>query len=288
MTLIISVLTDQYVALVSDRRITERRGNLITRQEDTDTKTFNLYGQFLMGFSGLARIDGLRIEAWVSKVLKNVPPPEYFNVLAREIDIAFRGLGCAGKIPHSFLAAGYASIQPDGRVYPLNVVISNNIDCDGKYSAHEPSDHFGIYLGPLGNRRRAIHSVGWTMRESTIRALDHRIRVVTKGEPSNPSLAIGPLVTALRDTARHSKEYVGKEALFASLPRLAVPCPGIAMGQVDFRKTAAALFLPNEARNADDAVMYAPACISPQIHIMGARVYSGMPSTPLGHEEGWG
>lgn len=85
MTLIISVLTDQYVALVSDRRITTTGGGKPKRQEDSDIKTFNLYGQFIMGFTGLARIDGLRMEAWVSKVLTGVPAHEYFTVLRDEI-----------------------------------------------------------------------------------------------------------------------------------------------------------------------------------------------------------
>jgi hypothetical protein len=274
-TLIVSVLTEQYVALVSDRRTTWTQEDVVTRQEDTDTKTFNMYGQFLMGFSGLARINGLRIERWVGHVLAQVPSHEYFNVLKREIDIAFCRLGCAGKIPHAFLAAGYTSLQPGGHIYPINVIISNSIDHAGKFSAQALSDHFTIYWEPLGNRRRVIHSVGWPMRESTMLALTHRIRVVTKG----------PLVTALRDTARISKNYVGQAALFASLPRQAVPCPSVTIGEVDFRKTTASLFLPEGARNADKAVTYAPACISSQMHMMGLKVYSGM--SPLGREEGW-
>ena len=72
MTEIISVLTDEYVALVSDRRVTWSDG----RQEDTDTKTFNLFGQFLMGFTGLARIGGYRVERWVADILRDVPTEE--------------------------------------------------------------------------------------------------------------------------------------------------------------------------------------------------------------------
>ena len=85
MTLIISVLTDEYVALVSDRRVTWSDG----RQVDTDTKTFNLYGEFLMGFTGLARIDGFRMERWVADALRSVPTDEYFNVLAQKMGTAF-------------------------------------------------------------------------------------------------------------------------------------------------------------------------------------------------------
>lgn len=287
MTLIITVLTDNYVALVSDRRTTWVHGDRITRQEDTDIKTFNLFGQFLMGFTGLARIDGLRVERWVSKVLSGVPTHEYFNVLTKEIDAAFRIHGHSGKIPHAFLASGYANLTPGGHIYPMNVVISNSIDQDGVFSKRALSDNFRIFIDPIGNRARVIRSVGWAMRENTMRALEHRIRVVTKGEPSNPSLSIGPLVTALRDTARHSMKHVGSAALFTSLPRCAAPCASVTMGQVDFRQTTAALFLPEGVRSVGEATMYAPACIGPQLHIMGIKVYSGKPSAPLGQEEGW-
>ena len=54
-------------------------------QEDTDIKTFNLFGQFLMGFTGFARIGGFRMERWVADVLRGVPTEEYFNVLFREM-----------------------------------------------------------------------------------------------------------------------------------------------------------------------------------------------------------
>lgn len=80
-TLIISVLTDEYVTLVSDRRITWSKD----KKEDSDTKTFKLFGQFLMGFTGYSRINGIRMEQWVADVLRGVPTEEYFNVLAREM-----------------------------------------------------------------------------------------------------------------------------------------------------------------------------------------------------------
>jgi len=46
---------------MSDRRITTKVGIRIVSQEDTDTKAIALGGQFLMGFTGLARIDGLSV-----------------------------------------------------------------------------------------------------------------------------------------------------------------------------------------------------------------------------------
>ena len=128
-TLIISVLTDEYVALVSDRRVTWSDG----RQVDTDTKTFNLYGQFLMGFTGLARIDGFRMERWVADALRSVPTDEYFNVLAQKMGTAFDRRRSSDRKPQALLATGYASLQPGGRVYPMNVIISNSIDNNGDF-----------------------------------------------------------------------------------------------------------------------------------------------------------
>lgn len=289
--MIVSVLTDQYVALISDRRTTWTQGTTIKRQEDADIKTFNLFGQFVMGFTGPARIDGLRMEAWVSKILTNVPQEDYFEALRREIDVAFRRLRYSGNLPHAFLACGYAALKPGGRAYPMQIVVSNSIDRTGNFSTDAVSPTFKVYFDVLGNRQRVISSVGWPMREPTMRALDHRIRVVTKGDPSNPRLAVTPLVLALRDTARLSKNYVGRSALFTSIPRSAVPAPGVAAGVavevVDFRQSAASVYLPEDARGPEKSIFYAPACISPQMHMIGLRVYSDGPIPPLGSEEGY-
>jgi hypothetical protein len=288
-TLIISVLTDEYVALVSDRRITWREVSTTKRQEDSDIKTFNLYGQFIMGFTGLARIDNLRMEAWVSKVLNGVPSSEYFIALREEIEKAFSRLGYTGEIPHAFLAAGYSPISPGGRMYPLSIAVSNSTDRDDHFPSQEVSSKFKIYLDPLGNRRHAIYSAGWPVHDTTRRALEHRVRVVSKGDASNPRLVVMPLVMAMRDTARRSREHVGRSVLFTSLPRCAAPDPGVAVGEsVDFHNRTASIYLPEDARNTDDSIFYAPACISPQMHIMGLRVYSGGPiSPPREYPEGY-
>lgn len=241
-----------------------------------------------MGFTGLARIDGLRMEAWVSKVLTGVPTSDYFPALREAIDTSFQRLGYSGEIPHAFLAAGYASLSPGGRVYPLSIAISNSPDRGGHLPTEALSPSFGIYLDVLGNRHHAIYSAGWPVPDTTKRALEHRIRVVTKGDASNPRLAVMPLVTALRDTARRSSEHVGRSALFTSLPRCAAPDPGVMVGEnVDFRTRAAAIYLPEDVRSTDKSVFYAPACVGPQMHIYGLRVYSHQRIPPLGHEEGY-
>jgi hypothetical protein len=285
LTLIIAALTDHYVALVSDRRITRSVRKKIISQEDTDTKTFNICGRFLMGFTGLARIDGLRIEAWASKVLVSVSPENYFTVLTREIEAAFNRLGHAGHIPHAFLAAGFMRDQPTSALRPASITISNSFDANGRFAPGQPvARQFTMQIEALGNRRQVAIAAGCPMHDTTVRALEHRLRVVTKGSPLDPRQSFGPLVTALRDTARRSNDYVGKSALLASLPKAAVPAPYIAAGQVDYGAQPASLYLREDVRGTDDAEVYAPAVICPGLHVFGARVYSGPPrGTPNGY-----
>lgn len=274
MTLILGVLTNQYVALISDRRVTTRVGTRIVSQEDTDVKAIALGGQFLMGFTGLARMDGRRIEAWASSVLRDVKPEDYFEVLRQKIEEAFVRDGQAGKMPHAFVAVGYASLQPGGPVYPLSVTVSNSFDSGGRFSTAVPvSPQFSISIERLGNRRQLIVPAGHPVHKTALRALEHRIRVVVRGEPSNPALTVGSLLMALRDTSRRSGGFVGTAAMFASMPRCALPNYSIAAGEVDYRKQVAAVFLPDEARNAGDAAIYVPALINQQIHVFGIKVF---------------
>jgi len=156
-TLIAGVLTDEYVALISDMRVTRLAGGRIISQEDTDAKSIVLGGEFLMGFTGLARIDGLRIEAWISPVLDGVPTENYFEVLRQKIEEAFLRVGQAGRIPHAFLAVGYGSLEPGEAVQPLSVTISNSFDAAGTFSpGARVSMQFGISVEKLGNRRQLV------------------------------------------------------------------------------------------------------------------------------------
>ena len=214
MTLILAALTDEYVALASDRRMTVRRGNRIIRQEDTDTKTFSICGHFMMGFTGLARIDGHRMERWVVEVLSGVPEADYFTVLTDEITAAFRRLGHTGRIPHAFLAVGFARDRQTTDLRPLNIIISNSLDSKGNFSVNSLGDKFRFKAEPLGNRRQLVRSVGWPVADDTASTLDYRIRVAARGEPLNPALTVAPLVLAIRDTASASRDSVGESVVY--------------------------------------------------------------------------
>lgn len=61
MTLITFVLTDEYVVLASDRRITLARGTKVISQDDKAVKSVLLNGQLLLGFTPAAWPMGFRV-----------------------------------------------------------------------------------------------------------------------------------------------------------------------------------------------------------------------------------
>jgi hypothetical protein len=285
MTLILAALTDEYIALASDRRMTVSKGKKIIRQEDTDTKTFNLCGHFLMGFTGLARIDGHRMEHWVAEVLSGVNAADYFKVLTDEITEAFRRSGHTGRIAHAFLAVGFARDRQTEDLRPLSIVISNSLDPEGNFSVRSLGDEFRLSAELLGNRRQLIRSVGWPVPDDTASTLDYRIRVAARGEPLNPALTVAPLVLAIRDTARTSDDNVGESVLFSSLPKKAVPAPRVALGQVNMQDEPSALFLPQNVRHPRKADVYGPALICPDQPIITGVAIST--EGPIGPAEGY-
>jgi hypothetical protein len=285
MTLILAAMADEYVALASDRRMTERIGNRIIRQEDTDTKTFNICGHFLMGFTGLARIDGHRMERWVAELLTGVEAADYFKVLTDGITKAFRRLGHTGRIAHAFLAVGFARDRQTDDLRPVSIVISNSLDSRGNFSVSSLGDDFRLSAEPLGNRRQAVRSVGWPVPDDTASTLDYRIRIAARGEPLNPAITIAPLVLAIRDTARTSNDNVGESVLFTSLPKKAVPAPWVNIGHVNMEEEPSALFLPENVRHPRKADVYGPALICP-----GQPIITGIAMSaegPIGPTEGY-
>jgi hypothetical protein len=57
-TLIVPFISEQFVAVASDRRITWLIGAAPARWEDTENKAIVLAGHFLMGYTGFARLGG--------------------------------------------------------------------------------------------------------------------------------------------------------------------------------------------------------------------------------------
>jgi hypothetical protein len=218
----------------------------------------------------------------------DVPHEDYFQVLRQEIEQAFVREGLAGRLPHAFLAVGYAALRPDRPVFPLCITVSNSLDGRGRFSTATPaSPEFRISVERLGNQRQLVVPAGWPVSQAVLRSLERRIRTVIRGDPSNPALSVEPLLIALRDTARRSAGHVGTAAIFASMPASALPEYGMMSGEPDYATEVASTYLSEEAHSAGDAVMYAPALINDYVHVVGSK-YGPEPGEPLSATEGSG
>jgi hypothetical protein len=132
-TLIVPFISEEFVALASDRRITWEIGGASTRWEDTENKAVVLAGHFLMGYTGFARLGGVKTEQWVVEKLVGVDPSSYFSVLAAEAEPVVRAM----KQPlersgHAFVAVGYGRFRTDPAALHASAVTVSNALGDGQ------------------------------------------------------------------------------------------------------------------------------------------------------------
>src|SRR6266436_6449948 len=70
MTQVIAVITQKYVLLVADRRLTFLEGPMRGQLTDDDTcKLVSLCNMTGIGYTGLAQIDGIPTHEWIAKTL---------------------------------------------------------------------------------------------------------------------------------------------------------------------------------------------------------------------------
>lgn len=126
MTLITFVVTSEYVVLASDRRQTTFVGGVPTTFEDVALKTFLLRGQLLMGYTGVAVLDGKPMEHWVADLLRGVRPNDVPATLRNAMQDYFARHPEVAGMPHHFRLAGFA-YKPDRnpQTWPIGYEVGN-------------------------------------------------------------------------------------------------------------------------------------------------------------------
>ena len=124
MTLILSVLTRDYVVQVSDRRLTD--ANTGVPLNEPANKAIVFCGHFVFGYTGLARIGSVRTDMWLAERLLAKGPSVQANLenVRDEATRAFRSVPVQHK-RHAFIGVGWSHSKP------ALSVISNCIADDG-------------------------------------------------------------------------------------------------------------------------------------------------------------
>lgn len=278
MTLIVYVLTDEYMILASDRRVTTTLGGKPVKFEDSAMKSFLLNGQLMMGFTGIAERDGMSMEQWVAETLTGVTPNDMPVALRDGMSDYYARHPEVAGVPHHFRLAGFA-FNP-GRTpntFPLGYEVGNaDWIATGDRVAYANVGEFKVVQNVFGNRKHAVGAVGAPYSLKALRSLQGLVRYSLRADPLDPFPLYQPIVHFIRDVAARSRGTVGNTILVASIPRSAVPLkePGWTLPVGDNEPTfvrdhSSALLYPEDSTAA---IIHFPALIYPDMQMIGLQL----------------
>lgn len=266
MTLIVSYISEEFVALVSDRRVTWIEDGVPVRWEDTENKAIVLGWQFVMGYTGFARLGGVPTDRWVIDTIGDAHPRTYFEVLASEATTAVKAMGePLESSGHAFVAVGYAPEADDPTTpHPLAVTVSNALG-RGKYRAWDPTPEFSVREIRLPPDNFKIGAHGMSPPRGVVEETIDHIRRYRKHHPDRTLGVLQLLIDLVRRTAEES-EGVSKDVSVAVFPRRAFPARGLMMPTssgllVDPIDELTCIFVPERA-SAERGEVYGPATVS--------------------------
>lgn len=155
-----AVTTRAYAILCSDRRITttKRNGEVLSRL-DSDGKSFVLGSHYLAGFSGLATVDGTRMEAWLPMAiagLANDGRQPY--VIASRLTEARRQSRNPSDFTIGVIGVGWRRVGT--AVLPNAWLVSNAFDDDDEFDPDLPDTKFRTVWKPTKLGEVGLRSIG--------------------------------------------------------------------------------------------------------------------------------
>jgi hypothetical protein len=272
MTLVVAYADPDYVALASDRRITWTFPDRPDEPwEDVENKAVLLHGQFLLGYTGNARLGGLRTEQWITQTLAGADPQSLLSRLGYETGTVLAPAFDAGQdTSHAYGAAGFLGTSRD-EARPVIVEISNALDASGRWVP--PSREFKLRSHELGQRPMLLCTYGQEVRPTHKSAYERRIREYRKNHPDKIVGVLEAMIELIRDVAEGNR-YVSSSVSVAVLPRVGsgsdacdVPFGGIS----DPVELCTAFTVPGreEVREGKKRSFYPPAIVSRDGWVMG-------------------
>jgi hypothetical protein len=222
MTLVLSLVTPDYVIQVSDRRLV-CPDDPNFKPVDTANKTVLFCSSMTIAYTGIARIGNRNVDDYLVEVINDqvsCRPTEVANYLAKRLTQSFRAIVLPReKKRQTFVGVGWAFETPQIRK-PFMLQVSN---CyyKGQYLA-EAEEHFTVnsmvFTG-TNAPRWAWKAIGVGLNDQERKNLNFAIRKVAKGKRGSDPFRMTML---LFDVARRVSERdfsVGKELLATMIPR---------------------------------------------------------------------
>jgi hypothetical protein len=218
MTLVLSCLTPDYVALVADRRLVvagDSPGAAVPIDDDA-CKVVLLGDRFAFGYSGLAEMEhppAGRTDLWLVDRLQRMSPtvdsiPALFARLAVDANDAFRRITDidVSREPQFFVAVGFES--DGGNMTPVFLSLSNAQDANGR--RREASNEWVLWCERLGDAPMRLLETGERL---DIQARDDLEMVLPEIAHDNPAGVVDLLGQAIRAVHKHGNSAVGESLL---------------------------------------------------------------------------
>ncbi|CAN7390528.1 hypothetical protein LJR045_002396 [Microbacterium sp. LjRoot45] len=259
MTLITFAVTPEYVVMASDRRLTTSAGRRIIDQSDRATKTTLLWGQMLMGYTGVAILDGKPMEMWAAEVISGVDPAAAPQALADAMNEHYASNRHLRGAPHQFQLAGFAhSPNRTPSSWPVGVRVGN---CEWGVQGEmiqfiQPVGDFQVRYSSMGNHKLIVGAIGAPYPKVAMAHLRRTVKFAVRANPSDPGRIFEALVNFTRLVASSSRGTVGEVVTVSSLPRSIVPSQELGwtvpLGDQPPSKTAqfSHTFYPNDQSSA--------------------------------------
>ncbi len=241
MTQVIAAVTQDYVLLVADRRLTYVGGQQNGQLRDDDTcKLVSLCNTSGIGYTGLAQIEGAPTHEWIAKVLASEQcsdPGLASRILAERARTALLNLSPTIR-RQTFTLAGWAQFLNLAGMRSYLGIVTNMADGSGR-PLPEPSEEFAVLVGALRDAEDLrIQVAGQRLLSGRGPLLERNLRRLITREIS-PKAALRLLVDEVIHTA-DLYTTVGKKVLGLCIPRRA------AQAAIESGKSVLLAAQPNE------------------------------------------
>lgn len=231
MTTILGCTTPDFVVMASDRAVSYQTSPNVYEALDRMTKTVLIHGQFLMGFTGFAELEGLPVDEWILEALVGVDPRQWPEHLRAKASAA---VGRVHKSRlnkhHTFAAVGFAASAPDpnAELRPMRLIISNAYGKEGNLlTKASPDFRVRREYQPSGEWAY-IDAYGQRPSDKFLRETEKALGKYQKHKEGSANGAIELLARLVAGVALNSPT-VSRACLVSVLPRVALGTTGFAL-----------------------------------------------------------
>ncbi len=256
MTLILSCATHDYLVQVSDRRLTYINTGEIA--DDNANKIVLFCHRMAFAYTGIATIDTLRTDEWLSNVLSTYDGTSLSDACSGIVSSAtdtFKSISLNNKKKcHAFVGVGWTLISSDNKIRPIICTISNAQNEQGEWFPHSEEEFKLRYSILTDSELFQFESTGQRVDQQTFDDLKLQIKkCVIKNTGPEPITRI--LIGGIRKVAT-TNHTVGQNLLAVSLPKSALRTKNIMFLSSHPNKDEMTFLYYPDGKN--DGVQYGP------------------------------